>query len=1268
MKKEKKHIIAYLLLATMLLPFFSSGMNVTVKAASSEEYSVYDFNSYTTGETPSVNYIRNDGEHIVTIEEFPSADNKSLTVKTRDTKQFLIDMPVRCQSQCVIEASVAYEGTLASNKNIFCVDSSSGVYIVFMRLSKGGILTLFDGTELASLNKGVFYNIALLLDFETKKCSVKINGRTKVMDIPFPDSKFIDTTNSRIHFMNIDGDSEIFYINRYRSYKGKEVIEGYIEGNIESLPSPPKKVNITDEMVKERLDGNLLMTTKTGKAYADGQYVEIDETNPNTAPKIINGRTFVPLRFISEAFGAQVSYDNVTQTANISLNDTNIRVTSGNKKFVVNGVEKNFDAVSHIVDDRLFVPLRAIAESLGKQVFYDKCGYIIVGNNAAGFSLSDQTDKKILDKASRELLFETPTPQDVINDLKATNPNKEHPRILITKDELPALRLKIENDEKVKEWMNDVIETADQSIGSEPLDYGATDGVRMTYICDLANERIRSCGFTYLMTGDEKYAQEVVTNVMNICSFPDWHPNHFLDTARLAMAVAVGYDWCYDYFTDEQKKTVRDALVEYSMKEIMKDFKDEERDRSYKWSIPSSTYPTNWISHCCGGVSLAALAIGDEDAEAQQLCGEIISRGLNNLKDLLAAFAPDGAWYEGNGYWMGTYEGFSICFNAYKTALGTDYGLTNSPGLHEGAYYEIGTQHEPIGCINLSDCSEALINPTSFLWLSNLYNDPGLTKYYTLNKKDKGNVFDIIWYNPELNNGELNIAEDGYYREVEITTSRTGFGKQDLFFAFHGAEDGRDNSHLDGGTFFFDLFGQRWARDMGSEPSDYLHTGIRRWDKYRCRAEGHNTLSFNPSYLDDQNRFAICPVDRFEYNDYSSVSSSDLTELYAYKNVESMRRTAFVDKVDKTVTVQDEIVMKKPGDFYWFMHTYASGIDVDEDGRSATLTIGYNSIGAKIIGDDNLKFEAMRCVPLDVSPSFPGIVADDSDSWKLAIHAEDIKQINYAIVLFPLCGNEKASDFVTKPIEASADIQLREETDLPKLSGITVGGKSIDEFKPDTYFYEGIYDPNPDNASANIIEATGDGEIKIEQISKYNFVARISVTKNNKTNYYFVNFTKMSNGKSVYLERPSEFTTATPDYIGETDELVSVKPETLYAAHVPQEENQPEYVCDGNLETRWSSDKMGTEIQFDFGTAKRLTHVGLAFMWGNERGSKFRILVSEDGKHWETRGDLVSSGTTNEMEIYNIGENKVQYVKIVGYGNTEDSAWFSPTEIGFFTK
>ena len=56
------------------------------------------------------------------------------------------------------------------------------------------------------------------------------------------------------------------------------------------------------------------------KATVDGIDVLIDPTNPLVAPRISGGRTMLPLRFISDTFGAEILYDSKLRTVTVTLN------------------------------------------------------------------------------------------------------------------------------------------------------------------------------------------------------------------------------------------------------------------------------------------------------------------------------------------------------------------------------------------------------------------------------------------------------------------------------------------------------------------------------------------------------------------------------------------------------------------------------------------------------------------------------------------------------------------------------------------------------------------------------------------------------------------------------------------------------------------------------------------------------------------------------------------------------------------------------------
>ncbi|MBU5669439.1 NEAT domain-containing protein [Peptoniphilus sp. MSJ-1] len=93
------------------------------------------------------------------------------------------------------------------------------------------------------------------------------------------------------------------------------------------------------------------------------------EIKPETPAYIENGRTMVPLRFISEALGEKVDWKNETKT--VVIGDNKASLVIGSKEIQANGKNITIDSPAVIKDSRTFVPLRAIAEILGAKVDWD---------------------------------------------------------------------------------------------------------------------------------------------------------------------------------------------------------------------------------------------------------------------------------------------------------------------------------------------------------------------------------------------------------------------------------------------------------------------------------------------------------------------------------------------------------------------------------------------------------------------------------------------------------------------------------------------------------------------------------------------------------------------------------------------------------------------------------------------------------------------------------------------------------------------------------
>ncbi|MFZ5985876.1 MAG: copper amine oxidase N-terminal domain-containing protein [Bacillota bacterium] len=88
-------------------------------------------------------------------------------------------------------------------------------------------------------------------------------------------------------------------------------------------------------------------------------------------PYIKNGRTLVPFRGILEAFGAKVDWNGAEKSVYAHNSTTYIYLKIGDSFAYVNGRKITLDVLAEIKDGRTFLPLRFISENLGAHVDWD---------------------------------------------------------------------------------------------------------------------------------------------------------------------------------------------------------------------------------------------------------------------------------------------------------------------------------------------------------------------------------------------------------------------------------------------------------------------------------------------------------------------------------------------------------------------------------------------------------------------------------------------------------------------------------------------------------------------------------------------------------------------------------------------------------------------------------------------------------------------------------------------------------------------------------
>lgn len=152
-------------------------------------------------------------------------------------------------------------------------------------------------------------------------------------------------------------------------------------------------------------------TTKVG-FVRDGELILWDEEEYGSI-QIINSRTLIPLRIISESLGLSVSWDNDRREAIVKYNDELLRFPIDKREVITSYGTKNIDVANSIINNRTHLPLRAFFELVGYDVDWqdgrditvraksdtlipEYDGYVIVKKSLSGMALGgDLIDRSI---------------------------------------------------------------------------------------------------------------------------------------------------------------------------------------------------------------------------------------------------------------------------------------------------------------------------------------------------------------------------------------------------------------------------------------------------------------------------------------------------------------------------------------------------------------------------------------------------------------------------------------------------------------------------------------------------------------------------------------------------------------------------------------------------------------------------------------------------------------------------------------------------------
>jgi hypothetical protein len=90
-----------------------------------------------------------------------------------------------------------------------------------------------------------------------------------------------------------------------------------------------------------------------------------------------DNRTFVPIRFVVDTLGGDLGYDNKTKKVTIRKNGHYIELWIGKREMIADGARITYDVAPMIRNGRTMLPLRFVAEELDLKVTWDQAAKTI---------------------------------------------------------------------------------------------------------------------------------------------------------------------------------------------------------------------------------------------------------------------------------------------------------------------------------------------------------------------------------------------------------------------------------------------------------------------------------------------------------------------------------------------------------------------------------------------------------------------------------------------------------------------------------------------------------------------------------------------------------------------------------------------------------------------------------------------------------------------------------------------------------------------------
>ncbi len=606
----------------------------------------------------------------------------------------------------------------------------------------------------------------------------------------------------------------------------------------------------------------------------------------------------------------------------------------------------------------------------------------------------------------------------------AISDNLVHPYLYFSAEDVPAMRQRVKDDQVCADIYKRLFAEGRRLLSTEVEKIPPREDRNPRFTGDWSFHRYidrnrdnaLALAFLYQMTGEEQYAEKAFEFAEVVCDVTHWEDrahqfpiiysrvmpwnvpddqvvfNYDLYSGHSAHAIAVVYDWIYDWLDIRKRDRIRGALLEKAILRVRGNW-------DYHWW--AHAYRCNWVMHCASGVGMASLALLKEDPQLV----DVVAESYNRIWKTIDQIGIDGGWQEGTGYSRDIFEWVVKYGSPLERITDGKFTFLKHPKMQEHpASFLLWTLLPPDQKVNFGDTGSGVIRKSAvFNVLAEASGSPEAAWYAkNICDTDRNTLWDIIF---PLTTVEPALPEmkSRHFRTIDYVVMRSSFTDTETVTLVSKAGRHTDphHGHLDCGDWGVHWRGESYIKGIGNIPYDQKCFDDERWTYPQAGSDGQNVIFVNGE-KQIPGKWRGRPMDEsiggdvleYRYGDELEYMLMDGTNAYPKEELKGWRRHFILDKPTITV-VLDEIKTVRGAEIESRIHPIGE-VEVPED-HAYLLLKGERGLMAVIsVADDPVRYAPDRhgYLPIQLDAEFRWIPYVDTE-----LTASKTKTILSTIVL-----------------------------------------------------------------------------------------------------------------------------------------------------------------------------------------------------------------------------------------------------------------------------